>query len=537
MKGMVINMKKIKLYTVILLGIMLMGTLAGCESKDSEEIQENETAQTIETFDWYINFSWYKTPWGENIVSKAITEKTGVNINFITPKGNASEKFDALISSNTLPDIITLGWWERQLDEMIDKKMVYALNELADQYDAYFWKVADPTVVDWYTSEDGNIYCYPNSSYIPSDYDEYDCIGSNQTFLVRKDIYEAIGSPDMTTIKGFKGAVEKAARMFPEVDGETLIPVGCDAFTETGCVSFDKYLQNFLAIPFEKDGFYYDRYTDPDYIEWLKMFRELGSEGLLKEEIFIDQRSQMEEKISKGRYFCMLYQRTDMEAQQKTLYAKNPDMIYMAIDGPKNSAGDAHKLPGNGINGWTVTLISKNCDNPEKAIQFLSYLMSEEGQKMTYLGVEGVTYDVVNGEVVRNPEVEQLLNEDRNQYDQLYGADNAYWMLQDNVIQIQWKPDLKEPIGQLEEWTYPYTEYLGQYETQSEGNSVAGNAQVSIDKLWSVTLPNLLLAEDENEFDEIFADFVEQRDALDFESVKVDNLRQIKEANKKLGLN
>ena len=163
--------------------------------------------------------------------------------------------------------------------------------------------------------------------------------------------------------------------------------------------------------------------------------------------------------------------------------------------------------------------------------------MSEEGQKMTYLGVEGVTYDVVNGEVVRNPEVEQLLNEDRNQYDQLYGADNAYWMFQDNVIQIQWKPDLKEPIGQLEEWTYPYTEYLGQYETQSEGNSVAGNAQVSIDKLWSVTLPNLLLAEDENEFDEIFADFVEKRDALDFESVKVDNLRQIKEAKRKLGLN
>ena len=228
------------------------------------------------TLDWYVNYSWFAIPWGENAVSQKITEETGVNINFITPIGNETEKLNALIASDSLPDLITLGYWEPQVNQMIEENMVYALNELADDYDAYFWQVTDADVVNWYTMDDGNIYGYPCSTVTPKQVKEHDDITSNQTFLVRKDIYEAIGSPDMTTPEGFKAAVEKAAEMFPEVNGEKLIPVGSHVFDNQGNVSFDKYLMNFLAVPWEKDGKYYDRYTDPEYVIWLKMFRELG---------------------------------------------------------------------------------------------------------------------------------------------------------------------------------------------------------------------------------------------------------------------
>lgn len=488
------------------------------------------------TLDWYVNFSWYTTPWGENLVSKKITEETGVKINFMTPLGNEEEKFNALISSDTLPDIITLGWWENQVDEMISKDMVYPLNELADMYDTYFWKVAAPQVVDWYTKDDGNLYMYPNSSYVPSDYIQNKNIASNQTFLVRKDIYEAIGKPDMTTPKGFKEAVEMAAKLYPDVNGYPLIPVGAHIFTNTGCVSFDQYLQNFLAVPYEKNGEYYDRFTDTDYINWLKMFRELGAEGLLKEDIFIDQRTQMEEKLVRGQYFCMLYQRTDMSAQQALLYVNNPDSIYIAIDGPRNANGDDHILPGAGMNGWTVTLISKNCEYPDRAIAFFSYLMSEHGQKITYLGVEGQTYDLIDGKAVIKPEVKKLINSNRKEYDRLYGADNAYWMFQDNVMQLAWKPKLDEPNGQLEEWTYPYSRYHGQYEISFDSNTEAGNIDINIKKLWSITLPKLLLAASEEKFDEIMNEFIEKREQLGFDIVIEESMRQVKETKSKLGI-
>lgn len=504
-------------------------------SPEVTEVSETKSEELV-TLDWYINFSWFTTPWGGNAVSKKITEDTGVNIDFITPKGNESEKLNALISSDTLPDIITLGWWEPQIDEMINRDMVYALNELADKYDPYFWQVANDKVCDWYTREDGNIYGYPNSSYLAEDYETYDNIGSNQTFLVRKDIYEAIGSPDMTTPEGFIEAVRKAAEMFPVVDGQPLIPIGAHAFTAKGCDSFDQFLQNFLAVPYEKDGKYYDRFTDAEYIRWLKAFRQLGAEGYLKEDIFIDQRTQMEEKIKQGRYFCMIYQRTDLDAQQKVLYKNNPESIYIAVDGPRNSAGDDYILPGAGTTGWTVTFISKNCEYPDRAIALFSYFISEEGQKTTYLGIEGVTYDEIEGVPVLREDVLNLLNTDRKEYDRLYGGDDTYWMFQNNVMQLPWRPPLSEPLGQMEEWTYPYTHYLEQYTVDLETDSKVGYADMKIQELWGSILPRLLLSSSDEEFDSILEEFVQERQELGFAAVMEEKTTRMIETKKKLGI-
>lgn len=204
--------------------------------------------------EWYINFSWYNTVWGGNTVSDAITEKTGVNIRFRSPDGSESVTLDALIAGDNLPDLVTLGWWEPQLNEITDAGMAYALNELADEYAPYFWQVAKPENLNWYTREDGNAYCYPSSAYAPSDYTEENHVASNQTFLVRKDIYEALGCPDMTTPEGFYEAVRAAAEQFPTVDGEPLIPMGAHEFTERGCDSFDISCRTFWRSPTKGTG-------------------------------------------------------------------------------------------------------------------------------------------------------------------------------------------------------------------------------------------------------------------------------------------
>lgn len=520
--------------------------LTGCSGGKKDHDTNQTESKAVETWkqykdqpielDWYINYSWYNTGWGENIVSKKITEETGVTINFMAPTGNESEKMSSMVSSDTLPDIVTLGWWEPQAQEMIEKDMVYALNELADQYDPYFYKVIDEETAKWQTNEDGNIYCYPNSSYTLLDYENYDNIGSNQNFLVRKDLYEAIGSPDMTTAKGFKNAIKKVVQMFPDIEGKPIIPIGSDEFNSNGCNSFDKYLQNFLAVPFEKDGKYYDRYADKEYIAWLKVFRELGEEGYLADDIFIDKRAQMEEKLEQGRYFCMFYQSQDILDQQKTLYKKNKESVYMAVDGPKNSAGDDPTLPGTGISGWTLTFISKNCKNPERAIAFLSYLLSEHGQKLVYLGVEGETYDLLEGKPVIKEEVKNLLDTDRVVYDRLYGADDAYWMLQDNVMQMQWQQRKSEAEMQLKEWTYPYTIYTSQYDIVFKAGTDQGNAYNKIQNEWGKTLPSLLLSSSEAEFDAILERFEAKRETYDYQSVMKASTAEMNRIKKKLGI-
>ncbi|MBH0230777.1 extracellular solute-binding protein [Halobacillus sp. KCTC 3957] len=510
------------------------------EENQEEEVGPDQPGWKVDTspitFDWYVNFSWFTTKWGHNVVSDYITEKTGVRINFISPKGNESEKINTMIASGSLPDFITIGWWEDGFEKMIEQDLVLPLDELADTHDPYFYKVTDDAKLEWYKQEDGHVYGYPNASSSPEDFDRYkDIKPSNQTFLVHKGMYEAIGEPDMRTPEGFLNALKKAKEHFPEVNGEPLIPLGLHEFTSEGNDSLEDYLQNFLAIPMEKDGEIYDRKTDFEYIRWLKTFRQANEMGLLAKDIFIDKRSQMEEKIAEGRYFAMLYQRSDMEAQQKLLYAKDPDSVYIAVDGPANSNFDEPTLPADGISGWTVTLISKDVKDPERAIRFLSYLISDEGQKDVFFGKKGVTWETVDGEKQFLPQVLDQLQSDRGAFNQKYGASYTYWMLMDTNKYLEWSPEPIDPIKQPIEWTKGKTVNFSEYEgIDPTGTSGAGIAAGKIDEEWGRVLPLLLLAESDEEFDQLFRSFLEKREELGYSLVEQHRQKMFEENQEKL---
>lgn len=103
------------------LGILLA---AGAQKEyvqtDHVQVADGKANSTV-TLDWYVNYSWFTIDWGTNAVSRAITDQTGVSVNFVTPSGNEAEKLNALIAAEDLPDVITIGWWEPQVGTMIEK--------------------------------------------------------------------------------------------------------------------------------------------------------------------------------------------------------------------------------------------------------------------------------------------------------------------------------------------------------------------------------------------------------------------------------
>ena len=98
-----------RLLSLLLCLAVILGT-AGCASDahPAGSLSETEAVEPVE-LEWYVNYSWYNTPWGGNAVSDAITERTGVDITFISPGGSETETLDALIAGNNLPDLVTLG--------------------------------------------------------------------------------------------------------------------------------------------------------------------------------------------------------------------------------------------------------------------------------------------------------------------------------------------------------------------------------------------------------------------------------------------
>lgn len=543
------NMRK-ALTVVTLVG--LLGTTAACSSaNDNKPATANkgtEPPAAVETtkldpnapgwktdtkpikFDWYVNFSWFTSKWGEDNTSKYITKKTGVDLNLIVPAGNENEKMNTMIASGNLPDFITLDVGDPNVQKLIDSGLVLPLNKLADEYDPYLYTVADPDKISWFTQEDGNFYGYPNSSSSPNDYKKYgEQYTSNQTFLVRKDMYEALGKPEMRTPEGFLNALKAAKEKFPEVNGQPLIPLAFHEFGDNGNYSLEDFLQNFLAIPQQKDGKLYDRSTDPEYLKWLKVFRKANEMGLLSKDIFIDKRPQMDEKEVQGRYFAMLYQIADVGVQNAAVYKTDPDKIYIPIDGPANANLDQPTLSGPGISGWTITLISKNVKDKKRAIEFMSYMISEEGQKDFCLGEKGVTYDTIDGK-------DQFLESYLTATDGAkYGAEYTYWMMMDTNMWLGWAPPTQEPYLSTGQWTkgktYNFSEFT---QLTPGGTSPEGVIWTKIQQLWGKTLPKLLMSKSDEDFDQLYNKFLKDRDNLGYDKVRTYMQTKYEENLKKL---
>lgn len=501
--------KKIMLLVMFLL-------LTGCGQKTQEQ----------DTLDWFVNFSWFTAPWGENNVTKEITKQTGVNINFSVPVSDENDTINSILSKENLPDIITLGWWQPQVNELIEKDLVYPLNELANKYAPEFFEYANEDTLSWYTSDDGNIYCYPSSSTPPSAYKSGAIAPSNEVFIVRKDLYEALGCPDMTTPEGFSNTLKLAKQTFPEVNGYPLITMGVNEFNDYGGSSLNECLRDLLAIPYEKNGYAWDYTTDDEYITWLKTFRKLINDGTISADFFLDKRQQVSEKLLRGQYFCLIYQWSDLENEQRKLFSSSKDSAYIAVDAIRNSNGDNPTLSGVSINGWTITFITKSCENPEKAIKLISYLMSENGQKLTLLGIENEDYTENNNQIIISDNAKNLLKNDVNAYINEIGANNTYWFLQNDVLQSKFDVILDESLKQMQDWSLKYTVDVSPYEIVFPPNSDSHIINNQIKTLWGEILPKLLMSETENEFDTLLNEYIEKRDILGFDILQAEKTKQ-----------
>ena len=462
--------------------------------------------------EWFVGASWYGYTWGESVVSKNITEKTGVNVTITTPTDDVSTELSLYMVSGDLPDIITLGNWESCYTSLYEQGYVYALNELADQYDPYFYNVVDGDVIKWHTKDDGNVYCIPNDAYAPSTMAETGQTAAVQTFLVRKDLYEEMGSPDMTTPEGFLDALRTLHENYQEYDGMAITPFYAQAATTYG---MSKMLQNFLAVPYEVDGEINDRTSDPEYIKWLKMFRQAYEEGLIDVDFLVDSNDQVKEKTNNGQYFCMLREYTDVQEANGILASSDdPDSIYIAVDGPMNSAKDDPLIFPGSMDGWMTTFISKDCENPERAIAFLTYLCSEEGQMDMFMGVEGETYDMVDGKPVLKEELQELYSSNFDSFSNDYGLYDTYWMLRNKPLVDQWRMENPDYITQMSDWANAHADLDGGIYNNLEptGDNDAGIAATSISQKWEEVLPQLITAESDEKFDQIMADYVQWRE-------------------------
>lgn len=480
------------------------------------------------TLTWYVNADWWNTDFGKDLVTKKIKEDLNVDIKFLT---GDDTKLNTFFAGGDMPDLITVF---DSNSAVAQKASTWALplNDLAQQYDPYFNKVAAEDTLNWFQLKDGKTYGYPNYSNTQADYDSGE-IPAKTAFIIRKDVYEALGSPEIGTPEQFASVMGEIKRQFPE-----LIPFGFNSIGE-GTGSLGDTLQDFLGVPLQTaDGQFYDRNLDEDYLAWLKTLNEAYRAGDLSDDSFADDGTGFEEKVKVGKYATMLLDGTPQQSGNLQIFmTANPDKAYMAIDGPQSTKGSQPTLNQSGITGWMVTYVTKKAKDPAKAIQIYTYLLSEEGQMLMNYGIEGETYKMTaDGKVELLPEIKKLQTDDADRYKKDYRMGEFMFFGHDKHKALS-DDAFPESVKQMQAWgegkLVPH--FILENINPDQGTPQA-RALTAINTKWNTTLVSLIRAKDDASFEAVLNEykaFQEQNGWADIVKIRSEKMAANKE---KLGL-
>jgi putative aldouronate transport system substrate-binding protein len=523
--------------------------LAGC-SKDASEtskengtkedarytVDENTPAWKLDTkenteLSWYVNADWWNTDYGNDTVTKKLKEDLKLNVKFLT---GDDTKLNTYFAGGELPDIITIFGGNSQAAQ---KAATWALplNELADQYDPYFYKVAQQQTLDWYRLEDGNTYGYPSFSNTQEHYDSGSIPGAD-AFIIRNDIYDAIGKPSMATPEEFLAAMAKIKAQFPDV-----VPFGFRGFSASGDTgSLGPIFQNHIGVPITNDeNKWYNRNLDEDYLTWIKAFNEAHKAGYISDDNFSDDNTAFEEKVASGKYATIMASGIpQLNGTLQKNIATNPAQKYIAVDGPMSTVGNEPALNQTGISGWSVTYISKKVKDPQKAIQLYTYLLSEEGQFLTTYGIEGETFEFnADGKAVLLPEVAELRDSNPEEYKKKHRLGEFWFFGHDTFAVDHGDNQPSEAIGQMQEWAKGKLkpQFITENTDPDQGTAEA-RSLTNVNTFWATTLATLLRAKDDKQFDKILADYKKFLDDNKHDAIVEVRNEKMKENAEKLGL-
>ncbi|MCP1133826.1 extracellular solute-binding protein [Paenibacillus polysaccharolyticus] len=477
---------------------------------------------------WYVNADWWNTDFGKDIVTKKIKEDLNINIKFIT---GDDTKLNTFFAGGDMPDLLTVFDSNSQV---VSKASTWAipLNDLAEKYDPYFNKVAAADTMKWFQQEDGKTYGYPNYSNTQADYDSGN-IPAKTAFIIRKDVYEALGSPVMGTPEQFQSVMKQIKEKFP-----SLIPFGFNAIGG-GTGSLGDALQDFIGVPLETaNGEFYDRNLDEDYLTWLKTLNAVYRDGNISDDSFADDGTAFEEKVKSGKYAAMLLDGTPQQGGNLQIYmSDNEGKEYIAIDGPQSTKGNAPTLNQSGITGWMINFISKDAKDPAKAMQVFTYLLSEEGQILMNYGVEGETFKKkADGTVELLPAVKdmQLHNADQFKKDYRLGEFMFFGHDRHKALSADAFP---EAIKQMQAWGKgKLTPHFILENINPNLGTPEARALSAINTKWNSTLVSMLRSKDDASFDNALAayqSFLEENRWPDIVKIRSEKMKQNKE---KLGM-
>lgn len=318
-------------------------------------------------------------------ILQAIEDKLGINLEVnIVPEGNV-DKVNVQMASGDFPDIVTGSWGTSATQQWIDDGIVIPLNDYFDTNEAIkSWCEKD---YNW-TAFDGKFYGIPFIN-------QYNA--ANSLIMMRQDWLDKLGLKYPSTLEEMKDVLYAFTDSDPDGNGQndTYGYTAGKPDSVTGITNFEwVFFANGLTYAdyaMDAEGNIIPWFEYEGFIPSMKYIKDLWDHGAIDPEIMMNDGVKSEEKFYQGRAGSVvrpMYRH--VSRHENSLHQLFPDasIVYGRPPmGPDGSFG----LSKQGKNGM-LTCVTSACKNPDKAVAFLNFMISEEGTNLLRLGIEGTHY-------------------------------------------------------------------------------------------------------------------------------------------------
>ena len=414
---------KRKVVSLMLVSAMVAGMLAGCgsDSGSSKGGSSTETGSAAEasssgetaddkspiTFE-YFNADGKNGNW-DNPVAKAITEATGVTLDVSYPvasQGDAKEDVALMIANDEYPDMI---YAKGSATDLYQAGALIDMTDLIEKYGPNIKKMygAEMEKLKW-SQDDPGIY---QLSYAGVNQKTLTTGGSCQIqwaalkendykYPKTLDEYEKMIKSYLAAHPKTEDGLDMIGITMSASDWHWMITLGNPA----GLIA-DASPDNGQWIIDDEYNVHYKHVTDEEK-EYFKWLCRMYNEGILDPNFATQTDDDYIAKVASGRVVAITDAEWHYSQCEATLVADGKvDQTYVGLPVTlrEDQVEKALLYQGTTV-GWGIG-ITKSCEDPVRAIKFLDYLCSDEGQILYHWGIEGENYFLDdNGQPYRTDE-------------------------------------------------------------------------------------------------------------------------------------
>lgn len=428
----------------------------------------------------YPNLS--ETPWAQYV-----KERTGIEVEFIHPTvGADKEEFSIMVASGEYPDIIEHGWtgYAGGPGAAITDGVIINLDDIMANNAPNFKKLMEehPDVDKMVKTSEGSYYCFPFLRGL----EQPNVTQFSAGMILRKDVLDELGLEMPETIDDW----DKVLRAYKDYGFEVPFTTRKEWMKDVWSPGFDNW-GNFYV----EDGVVKTGLTEDSRKAFLTKMNEWYKDGLIDRDYLVADKASNQTYFTTGKSAAVyapfgqgLGQYTQIMNEADPEITEDDIRCAVPVTAAKGQNSKFSKMNQVYDKSGVSAAISSQCKNVEAAAWLLDWMYSEEGNLCCNFGIEGLTFEMVDGQpvytdmIMKNPDGLSVANalaaytrastsgvcvQDPRYIEQYYEQDN-----QKEALELSMKTDMGEhfypPTSVASEDTEQYAEIMNNVTTLSD---------------------------------------------------------------------